>query len=55
MGLFFIGLLALGAIFAIHIFSDTPPGLTLYLIALACPVGFILAIVYTLRSGRRAR
>ncbi|MCE4266609.1 hypothetical protein CJ178_26515 [Rhodococcus sp. ACPA4] len=55
MGLFFIGLLALVAIFAINIFSDTPPGLALYLISLACPVGFLLAIVYTLRAGRRAR
>ena len=55
IGLFLVGLLAIVAIFAVKIFSDTPPGLVLYLFALACPVGFLLAIVYTLRSGRRAR
>lgn len=55
MTLFCVGFLAIVAIFAVHIFSDTPPGLLLYLVALACPVGFALAIVYTLRSGRRAR
>ncbi|MGC0362547.1 hypothetical protein ABH922_000531 [Rhodococcus sp. 27YEA15] len=55
MALFIVGLLGIVAIFAVHIFSDTPPGLVLYLIALACPVGFFLALVYTLRSGRRAR
>lgn len=55
MALFIVGFLAIVAIFAVHIFSDTPPGLALYLVALACPIGFTLAIVYTLRSGRRVR
>ncbi len=56
MALFIVGFLAIVAIFAVHIFSDTPPpGLALYLVALACPIGFLLAIVYTLRSGRRVR
>jgi TRAP-type C4-dicarboxylate transport system permease small subunit len=55
MALFIVGFLAIVAIFAVHIFGDTPPGLALYLVALACPIGFLLAIVYTLRSGRRVR
>ncbi|MFF0542410.1 hypothetical protein ACWEVD_25325 [Nocardia thailandica] len=55
MALFGIGLLAIVAIFAIHIFTDSDPGLWLYITAMLTPVGFLLGIVFALWSGRRAR
>lgn len=55
LGLFTIGVLAIAAIFLIHGFSSSSPGLALYLIALACPLGLLLSIAAALRNGRRAR
>ncbi|KAF0848058.1 hypothetical protein FNL39_102205 [Nocardia caishijiensis] len=50
-----IGILAVVAIFVTPIVSDAEPGLWLYLLAMLAPVGFLLAIVFALWSGRRAR
>ncbi|MFI5780254.1 hypothetical protein [Nocardia sp. NPDC051570] len=56
LGLFAIGLLAIVAIFLIPLVSDSDPGLWLYLVAMAAtPAGLLLAIVFALWSGRRAR
>ncbi len=56
VGLFAIGLVAILAIFLIPVFSDAHPGLWLYLVAMAAtPGGLLLAIVFALWSGRRAR
>ncbi|WP_235747184.1 hypothetical protein [Nocardia coffeae] len=56
VGLFAIGLVAILAIFLIPVFSDAHPGLWLYLVAMvATPGGLLLAIVFALWSGRRAR
>ncbi|WP_067531042.1 hypothetical protein [Nocardia crassostreae] len=55
MVLFTTGLLAIVAIFGIGILTDSDPGLWLYLLAMAAPLGFLLAIGYALWSGRRAR
>ncbi|MFD4183299.1 hypothetical protein [Rhodococcus sp. NPDC058514] len=51
---FFVGVLAIVAIFVVAA-TGREPGLALYLTALACPVGFLLGIVFALRSGRRVR
>ncbi|MEV0947786.1 hypothetical protein [Rhodococcus sp. NPDC049939] len=53
--LFVLGFVAIVAIFLTPILSDSKPGLVLYLIALACPIGFLLGIVVALMQGRRAR
>ncbi|WP_324197724.1 hypothetical protein [Nocardia abscessus] len=53
--LFALGLLAIVVIFAIPILSDGEPGLWLYFGAMLAPLGFVLALVFTLRSGRRSR
>ncbi|MFC4377233.1 hypothetical protein ACFO5K_24435 [Nocardia halotolerans] len=53
--LFGIGILAVIAIFVTSVVSDEAPGLWLYLLAMLAPVGFLLAIVFALWSGRRAR
>ncbi|WP_072687147.1 hypothetical protein [Rhodococcus marinonascens] len=53
--LFALGFVAIVAIFLTPILSDNKPGLVLYLIALACPIGFLLGIVAALMQGRRAR
>jgi hypothetical protein len=55
IALFTIGLVAIIAIFATPLLTDNRPGLPLYLIAMATPLGFALAIAHALRSGRRAR
>lgn len=55
LGLFTIGLLAVVAIFLTPILTDGKPGLWLYLGAMLAPVGFILALIFALRSGRRSR
>lgn len=55
MGLFAIGLLAVFAIFGIGLLSDSKPGLWLYLLAMCAPLGFLLALIYALWSGRRKR
>ncbi|NLU82425.1 hypothetical protein [Rhodococcus sp. HNM0569] len=55
LAFFFVGVAAIVAMFVVSAATDGPPGLALYLVALACPVGFVLAIVYALRSGRRSR
>lgn len=54
-GFFIVGVLAIVAIFLTPILSEGKPGLVLYLLTLACPIGFALAIMFALRSGRRAR
>ncbi|EOM77857.1 hypothetical protein [Rhodococcus rhodnii] len=53
--LFAVGVAAIVAIFVVGAMSDSSPGLPLYVVSLACPLGFLLAIVYALRSGRRSR
>jgi hypothetical protein len=55
LGLFALGLLAIAAIVLTPLLSDSQPGLALYLAAMAAPLGFLMAIVFTLRSGRRAK
>jgi len=52
---FLIGIAAIVAIFFVHSLSEGDPGLVLYFLTLACPLGFVLAIAYALRSGRRSR
>jgi len=47
--------LAVAAIFLTPVVTDGTPGLVLYLLTLAWPLGFVLAIAFALRSGRRAR
>lgn len=54
MVLFFVGLAAVVAIFVTSATGHTP-GLMLYLVSMACPVGFLLAVVAALRAGRRVR
>lgn len=51
--LFVVGVIAIVAIFVVAAVSDGEPGLVFYLIALAAPLGFLLAIVSALRAGRR--
>lgn len=53
--LFALGLLAIVVIFATPILTDGEPGLWLYFGALLAPLGFLLALVFALRSGRRSR
>jgi hypothetical protein len=56
LGLFAIGLLAIAAIFLTPVVSDGKPGLWLYLVAMTgTPLGLLLALVFALWSGRRAR
>ncbi|WP_336087191.1 hypothetical protein [Nocardia sp. SSK8] len=55
VALFGIGILAVIGIFVLSIVSDSEPGLWLYLLAMLAPVGFLLALVFALWSGRRAR
>ncbi|WP_278264669.1 hypothetical protein [Nocardia sp. AG03] len=55
VALFGVGILAVIAIFVLSIVSDSEPGLWLYLLAMLAPVGFLLALVFALWSGRRAR
>ncbi|MBM4644331.1 hypothetical protein GS464_17325 [Rhodococcus hoagii] len=52
---FLIGIAAIVAIFFVHSLSEGDPGLVLYFLTLACPLGFVLAVAYALRSGRRSR
>ncbi len=54
VALFGIGLVAIAAIFLVPVFTGRTPGLALYLTALATPAGLALAVVFALRSGRRA-
>ncbi|MGQ4600265.1 hypothetical protein [Nocardia sp. R6R-6] len=53
--LFALGLLAIIVIFATPVLTDGQPGLWLYFGALLAPLGFILALLFALRSGRRSR
>ncbi|MFC6009833.1 hypothetical protein [Nocardia lasii] len=53
--LFGIGLVGVIAIFVTPIVSDGKPGLWLYGLAMLAPVGFLLALIFALRSGRRTR
>lgn len=55
MVLFTIGVVAVVAIFCTPLLTGNRPGLALYLVAMATPLGFALAIAHALRSGRRAR
>ncbi|MBF6190599.1 hypothetical protein IU475_05340 [Nocardia beijingensis] len=52
---FALGLLAIIAIFTIPLLTDAEPGLWLYFGAMLAPLGFVLALVFALRSGRRSR
>ncbi|WP_067448501.1 hypothetical protein [Nocardia alba] len=55
LALFGIGILAVIGIFLTPIVSDSEPGLWLYCLAMLAPVGFLLALVFALWSGRRVR
>ncbi|MBB5913087.1 hypothetical protein BJY24_001954 [Nocardia transvalensis] len=56
LGLFAIGALAIVAILLTPVVTDGTPGLALYLIAVTgTPLGLLLAVIFALRSGRRAR
>ena len=55
IGLFGIGLLAVVAIFATPVLTDHTPGLALYLLAMAAPLGLAVGVAHALRSGRRSR
>ncbi|WP_067819821.1 hypothetical protein [Nocardia inohanensis] len=51
-----VGLLAVIAAFGIGLLTDYEPGVWLYLVAMAGTAsGFLLALVFALWSGRRAR
>ncbi len=52
---FVVGVVAVVAIFLIPAITDGTPGLVLYLLTLAWPLGFALAVAFALKSGRRAR
>ncbi|AYJ48582.1 hypothetical protein [Rhodococcus sp. P1Y] len=54
--LFGAGILAIAAIFLVPAVGGNEPPLWLYLTAMiAAPLGFVLALVFALISGRRAR
>jgi hypothetical protein len=54
--LFVAGLVAIAAIFLVPAVGGNEPPLWLYLTAMiAAPLGFVLALVFALFSGRRAR
>ncbi|OZF08354.1 hypothetical protein CH300_03150 [Rhodococcus sp. 15-1154-1] len=54
--LFVAGLIAIAAIFLVPAVGGNEPPLWLYLTAMiAAPLGFVLALVFALFSGRRAR
>jgi hypothetical protein len=55
LGLFGIGLVAIIAIFATPLLTDSHPGLPLYLLAMLAPVGFAVGMIHALRQGRRSR
>ncbi|MEU1993062.1 hypothetical protein ABZ511_01310 [Nocardia gamkensis] len=55
LALFALGLLAIVVIFAIPLLTDAEPGPWLYFGAMLAPLGFVLAVVFALRSGRRSR
>lgn len=55
LAFFAVGFLAILAIFLTPVVTDSKPGLALYLIALTCPIGFLLGILAALRQGRRVR
>ncbi|NUP27798.1 MAG: hypothetical protein HOQ36_22630 [Nocardia sp.] len=55
LALFALGLLSVVAIFLTPILTDGKPGLWLYLGAMLAPVGFVAALIFALRSGRRSR
>lgn len=55
MTLFVVGLLGIAATFAYAAISSSEPPFAFYAASMACPLGFILAITYALRSGRRSR
>ncbi|MCX4093320.1 hypothetical protein [Nocardia sp. alder85J] len=56
VGLFAIGLLAVVAILLTPVLSDSKPALWLYVTAMAgTALGLLLAILFALWSGRRAR
>lgn len=53
---FAIGLAAIVALFVTPLVTDGDTAPTfVYLLTMCAPVGFILGIVFALRSGRRAR
>jgi len=52
---FAVGIVAVVLIFLTPVVTDGKPGLVLYSLTAAWPLGFLLAIAFALRSGRRAR
>ncbi|WP_245839020.1 hypothetical protein [Nocardia donostiensis] len=55
LGLFGVGLLAVIAIFLTPVLTDGKPGLWLYLLAMLSPLGFVMALIFALLSGRRVK
>lgn len=53
--LFGVGIVGVIGIFLTPIVSDSKPGLWLYGLAMLAPAGFLLALIFALWSGRRAR
>lgn len=53
VALFAVGLLALLALFATPVLTDHTAPTAVYLLTACAPLGFLLGIVYALRSGRR--
>ncbi|MEE2060535.1 hypothetical protein [Rhodococcus artemisiae] len=52
---FAVGIAAVVAIFLTPALTDGKPGLALFLLTLAWPLGFALAIAFALQSGRRSK
>ncbi|MGV9711103.1 hypothetical protein ACWDTI_10625 [Gordonia sp. NPDC003424] len=53
---FAIGLLAIVALFVTPLVTDGDTAPTVvYVLTMCAPVGFVLGLVFALRSGRRAR
>lgn len=54
--IFVIGLAAIVALFLVPIVADGATAPTaVYVLTMCAPIGFLLSVVYALRSGRRVR
>ncbi len=55
MGLFVIGLVALLVLFVTTPITGESAPLFVYLLTMCAPLGFLLGLIFALRSGRRQR
>jgi peptidoglycan/LPS O-acetylase OafA/YrhL len=55
VGLFVIGLIALLVLFLMTPITGESAPLFVYLLTMCAPLGFLLALIFALRSGRRQR